>query len=285
MTLTTSPLPSDDDLKGRLRRLRLYGVLAHWESYAAASWLPLLLEHEEDERKKSSLERRICSAKLGRFKLLSDFDWSWPEHIDRDLVEDLFSLGFLEQSGNVVFIGSNGLGKTTLAKNLTYRALLAGHTARFTTASQMLNDLSAQEGAAALARRLRRYCQPTLLTIDEVGYLSYGSRHADLLFEVVSRRAEGESKSTAVTTNRVFSDWHEVFPNATSVVALVDRLAERAEVVSIEGESYRLKEARERQTRRAAARKRKRKAASPKEKAAAPKKTPAKRTRRKKKGR
>ena len=284
MTRTLAPSPSDDDLKRRLGQLGLYGLIAHWETYASAPWLADLVAVEEVERKKRSLERRVRSAKLGRFKQLSDFDWTWPEYVDRELVEDLFTLEFLAVFGNVVFFGPNGSGKTMLAKNLTYAALLRGYTARFTTASEMLNDLASQESAVALTRRLRRYCQPTLLTVDEVGYLSYDSRHADLLFEVVSRRAQ-DDKSTIVTTNRVFSDWNQVFPNATSVVALVDRLAHRAEVVTIKGESYRLKEAQERQARRAAERKKKRpkKSGTSSKKEAPPKKTtPNKRSRRKK---
>jgi DNA replication protein DnaC len=273
MTRTTSSPPPSDELRNRLRRLGLYGLLAHWETYANAPWLPDLTRVEEEERARRSLERRVRSAKLGRFKPLVDFDWCWPSTVDRQLVDEIFSLTFLEEAGNVVFMGPNGVGKTTLAKNLTYQALLQGCTACFTTASQMLNDLASQESPAALARRLRRYCRPSLLAIDEVGYLSYGNRHADLLFEVVSRRAE--EKSTVVTTNRPFSEWSEVFPNATSVVALVDRLAQRADIVMIEGNSYRLKEARERQARRTKTRKKKRVS-----KPTAKKKAPAKRGRR-----
>ena len=91
--------------------------------------------------------------------------------------------------------------------------------------------------------------RPSLLVIDEVGYLSYSNRHADLLFELVSRRYE--HKSTVVTTNRPFAEWREVFPNATCVVSLVDRLVHHAEILAIEGESYRFKEAQERADNRA----------------------------------
>jgi len=107
-------------------------------------------------------------------------------------------------------------------------------------------------------RRLALYARPRLLLIDEIGYLSYSNRHADLLFEIVSRRYQ--EKSTLVTTNRAFAEWGEVFPNAACVVSLVDRLVHNAEIVQIEGESYRLKEARERSEQRRkqrAARKRK----------------------------
>ena len=136
-----------------------------------------------------------------------------------------------------------------LAQNLAHRALLAGHTVRFTTASAMLGDLAIQEGATALKRRMNRYTYPRALVVDELGYLSYGNRHADLLFEVVSRRYAAE-KSTVVTTNKPFAEWNEVFPNAACVVTLVDRLVHRCDIVEFEGESYRLKEARERKTRR-----------------------------------
>jgi DNA replication protein DnaC len=101
---------------------------------------------------------------------------------------------------------------------------------------------------------LHHYARPALLAIDEVGYLSYSNRHADLMFELVSRRYQ--NKSTLITTNRSFSEWKEVFPNAACVVSLVDRLVHRAEVIVIEGESYRAKEARERNEQRARQRRR-----------------------------
>ena len=109
--------------------------------------------------------------------------------------------------------------------------------------------MAALDSDSALRRRLRHYAAPDLLVIDEVGYLSYSNRHADLLFELVSRRYE--TKSTLVTTNRPFAEWSQVFPNAACVVSLVDRLVHNAEVISIEGASYRLKEAKERSEQRA----------------------------------
>jgi DNA replication protein DnaC len=151
-----------------------------------------------------------------------------------------------------VLIGANGLGKTMLLKNLAHQAVLQGHTARFTLASDMLHDLAAQDSTAALARRLRRYTSPTLLAIDEVGYLSYDARYADLLFEGVTRRYQ--TRPILLTTNKVFGEWNPVFPNAACVVTLIDRLMHRAEIVALEGESYRLKEAKERAQRKAKSR-------------------------------
>ena len=165
------------------------------------------------------------------------------------------SLQFLKEATNVVLLGPNGVGKSTLARNLAHAALLAGHTVRFTTAGQLLGELAALDSDSALRRRLRHYAAPDLLAIDEVGYLSYSNRHADLLFELVSRRYE--HKSTLVTTNKPFAEWKDVFPNAACVVSLVDRLVHNAEILAIEGESYRLKEARERSEERARQRRRK----------------------------
>jgi DNA replication protein DnaC len=131
-----------------------------------------------------------------------------------------------------------------IAQNIAHQALLAGHTVRCITASAMLNDLAAQDSSVALARRLKRYVNPQVLLIDEVGYLSYDCRAADLLFEVVSRRHE--QRPLILTTNKAFKEWNEVFPNSSSVTALIDRLTHRVEIVKIVGESYRAKEAEER---------------------------------------
>ncbi len=121
-----------------------------------------------------------------------------------------------------------------------------------TTAGQLLGDLAALDSDSALRRRLRHYAAPSLLCIDEVGYLSYSNRHADLLFELISRRYE--QKSTLVTTNRPFAEWRDVFPNAACVVSMVDRLMHNAEIVAIR-RPYRVKEARERAEQRARQRK------------------------------
>jgi len=248
--------PSHAALREHASELRLHGLLAHWAEVMGqpeqARWVAQMLGWEAAERGRRSLERRLREAHLGRFKPLADFDWSWPRQCERSAIEELMTLDFLKDASNIVFVGPNGVGKTLCAANIGYQAVLAGHTALFITAGQLLGELAALDSDSALRRKLRQYAAPDLLVIDEVGYLSYSNRHADLLFELVSRRYQ--HKSTVVTTNRAFADWGEVFPNAACVVSLIDRLMHRAEVVRIDGDSYRAKEADERQAQRTAER-------------------------------
>jgi DNA replication protein DnaC len=233
-----------DDLKDRVRRLGLYGVLNDWERVAGASWLEELVTIEERERAHRSLIRRTRSARLGSFRPMADFDYAWPEELDRAALDELFTLAFVREGSNVVIVGPNGLGKTMIAQNLANEAVRQGMRTRFTTAADMLSDLAAQEGPTALARRERLYANPELLVIDELGYLNYDNRYADLLFSVVNRRYR-ESRSIVLTTNMPFAQWPDHFANAACVVTLVDRLTHRAEILQLAGRSYRHKEAEE----------------------------------------
>ncbi len=155
-TLTTRPRRAtirktpDANLRERAAALGLHGLLARWHAVEGEPWLAPLIESEETERCRRSLERRIAHAALGAFKPFADFDWTHPRKIDHDAVEALFDLDFLREHINVVFIGSGGVGKTMLAQNLAHRAILAGHTARFVSAADMLGDCAAQDGSANL---------------------------------------------------------------------------------------------------------------------------------------
>lgn len=252
-TTTTTKTPTELELlRKRMHQLGLFGLLAEDDAVLGQPWVEQLVALEEAERQRRSLQRRLRDARLGAFKPLADFDWSWPRRIDRTAFDELLSGDFINEATNVVFVGPNGVGKSMLSRNLLHQGILNGASARFTTASDMLHDLAAQDSTAALTRRLKRYTLPSLLCIDEVGYLAYDNRYADLLFEVVTRRYQ--QRPIILTTNKPFAEWNDIFPNATCVVTLIDRLVHRSEIVEIDAKSYRLKEARERTDKRNAAR-------------------------------
>lgn len=241
------------DLKDLARKLGFRAIVANWSEYADAVWLQPLLEAEVKERDLRNLDTRLREAKIGTFKPLTEFDWAWPKKIDRQQVEELFLLDFIGEKSNVAFVGTEGLGKTMIGQNLAYRAVMRGYHTLFFKASKMLNDLMECDGARSRKAMLKRLCRADLLVVDEIGYMSYDNHYADLLYEVISERYNHDS--TVITTNRVFNQWGEIFPNAACVVTLVDKLVHKSEIVVIEGDSYRLHEAEQREAAKAKARK------------------------------
>lgn len=245
------------ELAKSLRALDIRGVseqLDDFLSHATAKRLgPVqimerLVEVEQTDRNQRSLQRRQSRAKIGHFKPICDFDWNWPDELDRQAVERALTGRFVDEGANIILAGAHGLGKTMILKNIAHQAVLNGHAVLFTTAQKMLAKLGAIDSPTKLERTLKHYSRIKLLCVDEVGYLSYDARAADLLFEVVNRRYQA-NKSLAMTTNLAFKDWNTVFPNATCTVALVDRLCHRADIIKITGKSWRRKEAVERQER------------------------------------
>jgi DNA replication protein DnaC len=167
------PMSDPNARRARAAALLLHGLLAHWPEVTAADWVVSLLAWEEQERHRRSLERRLKDARIGRFKPLCDFDWTWPKRCDRAAVEALMALDFLKEAANVVLVGPNGVGKSTLAQNIAHQALIAGHTVLFTSAGQLLGDLCALDSDSALRRRLRHYARPELLVIDSCAACGY----------------------------------------------------------------------------------------------------------------
>jgi DNA replication protein DnaC len=231
-------------LQSRACSLGLVGLLDHWDEIKDQPWLEQLLAWEETSRGKRSLERRIKTSALGSFKTIADFDWSWPRKINRRIIESLFDFQWIEDVSNVILVGPNGCGKTMLAKNLAYQAVLTGHSARFWIAADLLNTLAEIDSSSGLTRRIKAICRPTVLVIDELGYLSYGTHHADLLYEIISRRYE--DKPIILTTNSAFAEWGAVFPAATCVTTIVDRLVHHSIIVEMRGDSFRQQAAKKR---------------------------------------
>jgi DNA replication protein DnaC len=235
-------------LAAQLQQIGLRAVPAELDDFLAraikARWSPrVLLEQlaqaEAAERSRRSLERRLRLSGIKTFKPMADFEWSWPTKIEREVIERALSLDFLREGRNLVLVGRNGLGKTMIAQNICHAAVLAGSSVLFRAAPALLEDLQRQSPEGR-RRKLRTYANVGLLCIDEVGYLSFDDKAADLLYEVINRRYE--HKSVIVTTNRPFKEWNEVFPNATCIATMLDRLLHHAEVTVLEGSSYRVRE-------------------------------------------
>jgi DNA replication protein DnaC len=242
---TTNPSSS---LLVQLQQIGLRALPAQLDDFLAraakARWSPhqileQLAQAEIAERSRRSLERRLRLSGIKRFKPMADFEWSWPTKIERDVIERALTLDFLPEGRNLVLVGRNGLGKTMIAHNICHAAVLAGHSVLFRSAPALLEELHRQSPEGR-RRKLRTYANIGLLCIDEVGYLSFDDKAADLLYEVVNRRYE--RKPVILTTNRPFKEWNEVFPNATCIVTLLDRLLHHADVTVIEGNSYRVRE-------------------------------------------
>jgi DNA replication protein DnaC len=237
------------DLQDQLRHVGLFALADCVEDFLARAAkgrlsprqiVDEIVRLEQTEGAKRSLERRLQRSRIGRFKPIADFDWSWAKKIERDVIERALSLDFLEDGRNFVLLGANGLGKTMIAKNLAYQAAVAGYSVLFVTAAELLDDLRTEVAQSTFRRKLARYASPQLLVIDEVGYLSYDHHAADLLYKVVDRRYE--KKPIVLTTNLAFRDWNTVFPNATSIATLLDKLTHHADVTLLEGNSYRVHE-------------------------------------------
>jgi len=237
-------------LEEHLICLKLPFFTDHYQEFASQAarknwtyvdYLDNLVSGEAALRRDRSVGRRIRKARFPLIKTLDQFNWSWPKKINRLQVQNLFRLAFLKDKSNIIFLGGVGLGKTHLASALGYAACLKNYTVLFATAIDLINTLSAAQRQNRLKEELKKYTRPALLIIDELGFLPIDKKGADLLFQVISLRYE--QGALVVTSNKAFKDWPEIFNNdATLTSAILDRLLHHAEIVLIEGKSYRMKE-------------------------------------------
>lgn len=245
----THPDPGHD-LPAHLASLQLTYLIEHYEALAQQAaeqhwshieYLARLIEGEAHRREQRRIQRRIRLARFPVTKTLEQFQWSWPKKINRPQIQNLFRLAFIKDTANVIFIGGVGLGKSHLCVALGRAACERGYSVLFATAVDIINTLSAAQAAGRLKQALARYLKPTLLLIDELGYLPIDKMGADSLFQIISQRYE--RGAIVITTNRTYKHWPEIFNHdATLASALLDRLLHHAETVLIEGKSFRMKD-------------------------------------------
>lgn len=210
----------------------------HWDHL---QYLDSLIQAEFDQRRQRAVQRRLREARFPVLKTLDQFRWDWPKKINRLAVQHLFRLGFIKEKGNVIFLGTVGLGKTHLATALGYAACLEGHSVLFANAINVINDLAAAQQQGGLKMQFKKYLAPTVLILDEVGYLPIDQHGADLLFQTISQRYE--RGSIILTTNKAFKQWPSIFNHDSTITsAVLDRLLHHAETIVIEGSSFRMKD-------------------------------------------
>lgn len=237
-------------LQSRLEDLGLGFMSAGLESYLESQSnkdqtlvqsIADLVDLEYIPRKERSSRSRLKLSGLPALKRLEDFDLSWPKGgLTTKQFEELSSLSFIERKQNVILMGPSGLGKTHLMLALAHKACLSGYTAWYTTCLDLMENLTRAREAGRLKRKLIWLRKPHLLVIDEVGYESLTLEQANLFFQVVNARYE--HSPIIITTNKPFGKWSEIMADEAIATATLDRLLHHAHILSLKGDSYRMKD-------------------------------------------
>ncbi len=202
-------------------------------------FLDLVLEEETGIREGRRFRNALKLSGLPHHKSLDEFDFAFQPDLDARKVKDLATLSFVQARANVAFLGPPRVGKTMLAVGLAIAACQAGFSIYFTTLDDMVRQLREAETTGRFAKKLQTYLKPSVLVLDEVGYLPLCRPEANMVFQLISRRYE--RGSVIVTSNKAFGEWGSVFGDDVLAAAILDRLLHHCEVISINGPSYRLK--------------------------------------------
>ncbi len=200
------------------------------------------LSTEYRARHQKGVDARLKMARLPWIKTMEQFDFAFQPSVDRKVIRDLGTLGFVERAENIIILGPPGVGKTHLAIALAVKAAEAGHKVLFITLEAMITRLTRARMENRVERQLQQFVYPKVLIIDEMGYLPMNRDEAGLFFRLLTRRYE--KASTIITSNKSFVDWGEIFNDQVLATAILDRLLHHCTTLNIKGESYRLKEKR-----------------------------------------
>jgi len=239
----------NEALQTALRKLRLSGLAQSLEvrlQEAAgnrlnhAEFLELILQDELAVRNNRLIGRRVKAAAFRELKALDEFDWSFNPSIKKKQVYDLATCRFIREARSILWLGAPGTGKSHLCQALGYQAIKAGHTVLYRSIFDLVRDFLHDEALAGQDKVLARYLKPDLLIIDDFGMKQLPKRSGEYLFEIIMRRYE--VRSTMMTSNRPLEDWGKLIGDVPAATAILDRFLHHAELITITGKSYRLKD-------------------------------------------
>lgn len=238
----------NDRLQTALKQLRLSGLAQSLEirlqeatghQLSHAEFLELILQDELLIRQERQIGRRVKAAAFRECKSLDEFDWSFNPSIQKKQLFDLATCRFVREARDVLFVGPPGVGKSFLVQALGYQAIKQGHVVLYRSIFDVVRDFLHDEAFDGQDRVLTRYLKPDLLIIDDMGMKQLPKRSGEYLFEIILRRYE--TRSTIMTSNRPLEDWGKLIGDVPSATAILDRFLHHAEVVTITGRSYRLR--------------------------------------------